>query len=198
MVLQRLKWVMARFIAPALLLLVAAACPAQRSMTGATSRLMISMMPDAKKELKVTKDQDKKIQEAVKTAQKEIEAGTRQIDLSDPMGSMDIDFEPIFTEPQRSRLEELFIQANSGYALTDPKVAAALALTDEQREKAATAKSDATLELIKLMGEMRTASAMKAMKKRHIELGDKMLEILTADQKTKLETLKGKPFKFKT
>ena len=41
-------------------------------------------------------------------------------------------------------------------------------------------------------------SAVKALKKRQVELGEKMLELLTADQKTKLETLKGKPFKFKS
>ena len=188
---------MARIIAPALLLLAAAICPAQRSMIGATSRLMLTMSPDVKKELKVTKDQDKKIQEAMKVMQAELQSGSRQIDLSDPMGSMDLDLTPILDPAQRTRLEELYLQANSGYALADPKVAAALALTDEQKEKAATAKSEATTELMKLMGEMRSNSAVKALKKRQLELGDKMLEILTAEQKTKLETLKGKPFKFK-
>ncbi len=189
---------MARIIAPAFLLLLAAVCPAQRSMTGATSRLMLVMTPDVKKEIKVTKDQDKKIQEAIKAMQAEVQAGTRPMDLSDPMGSFDLDFTPILDDAQRMRLEELFIQANSGYALIDPKVAVALGLTNEQKQSVKTAKTEALTELMKLMGEMRSASAMKALKKRHEEIGVKMLDILTADQKTKLETLKGKPFKFKT
>ncbi len=188
---------MARLFGPAILLLLAAVCPAQRSMIGATSRLMLAMSPDIKKELKVTKDQDKKIQEALKVMQAELQAGSRQIDLSDPMGSMDIDLTPILDAAQCTRLEELYLQANSGYALTDPKVAAALALTDEQKDKTATAKAEATTELMNLMADMRSNSAVKALKKRQVELGEKMLEILTAEQRAKLETLKGKPFKFK-
>ncbi|MEX2244337.1 MAG: hypothetical protein WD716_10895 [Fimbriimonadaceae bacterium] len=188
---------MARYFAFALLILAAAVCPAQRSMTGATSRLMLVMSPDVKKEIKVTKAQDKQIQEAMKVLQQEMQAGTRPIDLSDPMGSMDVDLTPILDDAQRARLEELYLQANTGYALSDPKVAAALELTDDQKQKVKTSKTEAAKQLLTLLSEARSASAMKAAKKKQEELGVAMLDVLTAEQRAKFEALKGKEFKFK-
>jgi hypothetical protein len=38
---------------------------------------------------------------------------------------------------------------------------------------------------------------MKAIKKKHVELGGAMLEILNAEQRAKFDAQKGKEFKFK-
>ncbi len=159
---------------------------------------MLVMSPEFKKELKVTKEQDKKIQEALKNMQQEVASGSVSIDFSDPMGSMDLDFDPILTETQAARLNEIFIQANGGFALNDPKVAASLDLAAEQQENVKTINSEAVLELMTMMGEVRSKSDVKALKIKHEEFSDKMLAILTAEQRWKLESLKGKAFKFKT
>src|SRR5687767_7882361 len=125
---------MARSILFILLLVASALSMAQRMPFGGTSRLMITMMPDVKKELKITKDQDKKVQERIKKITEDMQKGIVPPGFSFTEGP-DISFDDILDETQRARLEELFIQSNGGFALADAKVATKIGLTEEQSAK---------------------------------------------------------------
>jgi Spy/CpxP family protein refolding chaperone len=178
-------------------LLAIALCLAQRSPTGNTNRTLLAMMPDVKKELKVTKDQDKQIHAAMKELQDKAQNGQLKIDLSDPMGSFDIDFGPIFDDVQELRLEELYAQYNGGFALVDPKVSKALAIDEETLAKIKAIKATAARELPQMLMNARSASAAKEADKRREEFSLQMLALLTDEQKAKFETMRGKVFKFK-
>ncbi len=178
-------------------MIVAAVCMAQRSPTGTTNRTMLAMMPDVKKELKVTKDQDKNIQAAMKEMQEKAQSGQIRIDLSDPMASFDIDMGPILDDAQKVRLEELYAQYNGGFALADPKFVIALAINEETLAKIKAIKATAARELPQMLMNARSASAAKEADKKREEFSLQMLALLTDEKKAKFETMKGKPFKFK-
>jgi hypothetical protein len=173
---------------------------AQRPSFASSSRTFLAMMPDVRKEIKLTKDQDKKIQEALKEMERKLQAGTLPpgFNIMDPMAGFDIDLEPILDEAQRARLDELFVQANGGFALDDKVVSAKLGLTDEQKSAIRSRKAEATGEIAEKMMQVRSPGAMKEIEKMRGAHDAALLEMLTPEQKATLETLKGKPFKFKT
>lgn len=171
---------------------------AQRSPTGNTNRTLLAMMPDVKKELKVTKDQDKKIQAAMKDLQEKAQSGQIAIDFTDPMSSFDIDFGPILDDAQKLRLEELYAQYNGGFALADSKVSRALAINEETLAAIKAIKATAARELPQMLMQARSAGAAKEADKKREEFSQQMLALLTHEQKAKFETMKGKAFRFKT
>ena len=164
---------------------------------GVDGRFMIATSPDVRKELKITKEQDKKLQEAVKEMGASAQGGALPpgFDMMNPMGMLDPKLEEILDETQKHRLEELFVQSNGGYALLDKKVAAALELTDEQ--KSAVKEIDSERRKAVMDGMSAGASGYKGLKKKVEECGAKMLAVLTPEQTKKLEEMKGKPFKFR-
>jgi hypothetical protein len=70
------KLVFMRAIALFLLIACSSFGSTQGNLMGVNGRFSIVMMPEAKKELKITKDQDKKMQEAVKELQASTQGGT--------------------------------------------------------------------------------------------------------------------------
>jgi hypothetical protein len=183
-------------LAPCIVFL-AAVCLAQRSPTGTTSRTMLAMMPDVKKELKVTKGQDKQIIAAMKEMEQRAQNGQLSLDLSDPMASFDVDMGPILDDAQEQRLEGLYAQYNGGFALADAKFVSALAINEETLAKVKAIKSTAARELPQMLMNARSASAAKEADKKREEFSIQMLALLSDEQKAKFEAMKGKPFKFK-
>lgn len=183
-----------------LFVLLAVMATAQRMPYGITARSMIAMYPDVKKELKITKDQDKQIQAAMQAQQKEMANGANlppNFNPSNPMGMMDGILDPILTDEQKARLEQLFIQANGWYAVNDPKVADALGLNDDQKKQAGQIMADADGVAIEKMRGVRSQGAMNNIKKERDKTGEKIKDLLTADQQMKFQDMQGKPYKFK-
>lgn len=166
---------------------------------GNTSRMMLAIAPDSSKELKITKDQNRKIQDALKEMQKGMQGGgvPSGFDMMNPMAGMDAKIDEILTDIQKVRMEELFVQKNGGMSLTDAKVAAALVLTEEQTVQIKALSDDARTAVMEMAMKVRSNSDMKKMKEKQKEFGDKMLQLCTTEQLAKFETMKGKPFKFK-
>jgi hypothetical protein len=95
-------------------------------------------------------------------------------------------------DAQKKRLTELYLQAAGTAALSDADIVAALALTDEQKKQLdehQTAYNDAVRDAFQ-QGEDQQArrDRMTALR---TEYDEKMMAVLTADQKAKLESLKG-------
>ena len=119
-----------------------------------------------------------------------------QLSLTDPMAGLDPKLDPILNDVQNLRLQELYIQANGGFALTDLKVAAALSLTDAQKLEVKTIDAEATQVAMDMMMKNRSNSALKALKEKRKEFGDKIRTLLTPEQTVVFVALQGKTFKF--
>jgi hypothetical protein len=180
------------FLLPVLLL-------AQATGYTSSTRFMMLMQPDVRKEIKLSKDQDKAIQEFLKNAQSNPSsmAGVMNMNMVNPAGALPEPVSSKFEASQLQRLEELFLQFNSGLALMDPAVAKALELTEEQSAKVNEIGYEAGAEVQKLMMNMRSQSAANKLKETRKAYAEKLLEILTAGQKAKFVEMSGKPFKFK-
>lgn len=161
-------------------------------------RGMIVMNPDCAKELKITKDQRKQFEKALEDMQKRAGAGDYSgLDVMNPFSAIDKCVEPVLDETQKMRLEELFIQKNLGFAMTDKRTAERLVLTEEQIAKVREIEKEAKPELMKMVQGMRSNGDIDKIKKKEAEYSVRFLEILVPDQKLKFEELKGKEFKFK-
>lgn len=180
------------FLLPALLL-------AQATSYTSSTRFMMLMQPDVRKEIKLTKEQDQAIQDFLKNAQSNSGsmAGMMNLNMVNPAGALPESLASKFEEGQRQRLEELFLQYNSGLALMDPEVAKSLELTEEQSAGVQEIGSEAGKEVQQLMMNMRSQSAANKLKETRRAYAEKLLGLLTTEQRAKLVEMSGKPFKFK-
>lgn len=101
------------------------------------------------------------------------------------------------TEPQIKRLKEITLQQQGAWALADPKIAEALELTADQKEKVRSITTDARFKMRGFAGRGRTPNRGNADAARK-EAGEKLLAVLTEAQATKWKELLGKPFEGKS
>ena len=97
---------------------------------------------------------------------------------------------------QMKRLNEIYIQQLGTRAIDDEDVAKELSITDEQKKSLAKIREESQTQMRELFtagGDDREAARTKFAELRKAT-DDKILAVLTADQKAKLEELKGKPF----
>jgi hypothetical protein len=104
----------------------------------------------------------------------------------------------VLDEGQQKRLLGISIQVNGAAALSDPKVAEALAITEDQKTKLDEAREsnmDASREAFQeLRDQDLSQEEMREKMQQLREEGDKkLLAVLTSDQQAKLEDLKGEP-----
>jgi hypothetical protein len=98
---------------------------------------------------------------------------------------------------QKKRLDQIALQQRGGDALTDPKVQTALGITDDQKEKIKAIQED----FRKTLGDLRSAGGggdraemAKKMQEMRTANSEKMLKLLTDDQKKKWEEMAGPKF----
>jgi Spy/CpxP family protein refolding chaperone len=98
---------------------------------------------------------------------------------------------------QMKRLNEIYIQQLGTRAFEDVDVVAELKITDEQKASLAKVREESRAQMSELFaggagGDREARQAKLAEARKATE--EKTLAVLTADQKTKFEELKGKPF----
>jgi hypothetical protein len=100
----------------------------------------------------------------------------------------------ILDEPQQKRIQEIYVQVNGTNLLTDDAIATALAITDEQKESLQTAIEDQGQAMRDSFGDMQGLSPEELTAKMD-ELNkardEALLAVLTDEQKTKFEGMKG-------
>ncbi len=114
----------------------------------------------------------------------------------------------ILTTEQRRRLREISWQQRGGFALNDPEVAEGLELTPAQRDQVQAIQANAAREMQALAADQMQAlvqnplampKAAEAMHRKFDEIGkhtgEKLLDLLTTEQRTRWKELTGKPFK---
>lgn len=96
---------------------------------------------------------------------------------------------------QLKRLGQISLQVRGGEALTDGEVARELKLTKKQRADIAEAKADAdrTLPMFLQVARFRNAEAKRKYIRNHFkQAGEKMLAVLTPQQKKQFTKMQGK------
>ena len=117
----------------------------------------------------------------------------------------------ILTAAQGRRLREISLQLRDGHALSDPEVTKTLKLTKEQIEKLQEIRQEAMKEMqnIGLQGmgdavrggpnpaafQKISGQVAEKMKDSWDRLGNRLLEVLTSEQKAEWQKLTGEPFK---
>ena len=97
-------------------------------------------------------------------------------------------------DAQRKRLQEIAIQVNGPAALNDPSVVEQLKLTDEQKTKLEAVRSQnnkAAEEAMLDFGEMSRDERREKFRGLADSAGEKLLGVLTDEQKTEFEKMKG-------
>jgi RNA polymerase sigma factor (sigma-70 family) len=117
----------------------------------------------------------------------------------------------ILTVAQSRRLREISLQLRGGHALSDAEVAKALKLTKDQLEKLQEIQQEAMKEMQKIglqaMGDAFrggpnpaafqkiSGQVAEKMKEAWNDLGKRLLEVLTSEQKAEWQKLAGEPFR---
>jgi hypothetical protein len=153
--------------------------------------------PDIKKELKLSKDQQKEISAIEKELQKDAKAGSAAgtQDFAAGMavfGKFDEAGKKIVAlldETQQKRFFEIRVQMKGPPGITDPEIAKLLEITEEQTAKIKETRSRY------LRSVMTGSKGIKAMEKARDAHDVELLALLTETQRTKLKEMEGKPFK---
>ncbi len=146
--------------------------------------------PEIRKELKVSRDQVKQLDEIVKNLTKASESGNIQINS---LSKVDADMMAVLDEVQKQRYFELSIQIRGAIALTDPLVVEKLGLSVDQ---AASAKKIRKATQDKVLDAARKGSRdSKLMESASKALEKELTALLTDDQKKAFTDLAGVIFK---
>lgn len=100
---------------------------------------------------------------------------------------------------QQDRLKQIALQVQGNRALSNPEVAAKLGLSDKQKDQLAQAREESREKMRELFSSARQSGGdREGMREKFAQLRedlDKQIEgVLTADQKRKLEEMRGEPF----
>ena len=184
-----------RSFALALVVSITGLAIGQPTSIGLTGKTMLLAANEVKKELKLTKDQEKQIQGMMNDAQKN-PAKYASMDMTYMTRGMDKEVVTFLTVEQNARLNELFWQFNGLFALSEPELCTALSLSEEVRAQAQTlvrAYNKATTdEFISSKGRP-DKKKLETLKSEAV----KSLEgLLTPSDLDKWKEVQGKPFKF--
>jgi hypothetical protein len=104
----------------------------------------------------------------------------------------------ILLDDQLVRLQQIYIQAAGSQALVDADVAAKLGLSEDQKSKIATARQEAQAGMRDQMRELFQSDNREAAQAKIAELrksaDEKVLALLTDEQKQQFESMKGSAF----
>lgn len=187
------------------LIALANSCFAQ---IGPGAKCMTAMMPEVQREIHLTKQQRKAINDAMTSVSKQAQADPSSMmgGSGDMMSGINdkLDAQALATlgEGQRQRLDELWLQYEGPPVWTSKPVADKLGLSDDQRKKVEDVISKCNQnEMDAMMNSTKGLSAAKHakadMEKIAKQRNEDLLALLTPEQTKTWDEMKGKPFKFK-
>ena len=100
----------------------------------------------------------------------------------------------ILSGEQRKRLDQITLQVAGLIWITRPDIAAALKLTDEQKQKAAEYQKLARKEMEELFYSEKRRDRDAELRKLHETCKDRVLDLLTDEQETRYREMLGRPF----
>jgi hypothetical protein len=198
---------MRTFWALALVLAVPAACviadePADRIVPEGTAiPLVLLRQKSVQEELKLSADTVMKIMEFTekqwKTALAALKQGADERKAKfDELDKEDREFlDSTLTPEQRKRLDQITIQMTGLMQLTRPEVIKALDLTEDQLKEIRQMQQEARKEVAEILQNKDRAARHEQMMKRREATREKIMALLTAEQREKVKELVGAPFK---
>lgn len=159
-----------------------------------TSPCLCVQNPDVKKELKLNRDQGKKIDGVLKEINEEMKNAQKSMALAGMKAAMeagDAKVWEILDDTQDQRLRELILQMKGAMALTEEATSKELGLSEEQVAKIKELKSKASKDW---MGHMQAGSqsGMKKGKDVMDQLEKDAVAVLTTEQQAKYTKMLGK------
>jgi len=173
-----------------------------------TAPIVLLPMPEVKKELKLSGDQNKKIGDINKEFQKKnqelmkgsggqdlsaaMAMGTKMQEATDEASKQAV---AVLDADQAKRLTQIQLQIIGGPCLYEPDMQKTLGLNDQQVGKIDEIKDGESTHMAEIMQQnQRNPKAMqKKMKEARAERDAALLKILTEDQAAKLKDLQGPP-----
>jgi hypothetical protein len=161
-------------------------------------------LEEVQKELEMTESQIEEIVSAAQQLNDDFRAAMRDAftsgediaEIAKEFKEQDDELVAKLDDKQKTRLKQLLYQRMDIAVLRDADVAAALALTDDQK----TAIDDAFASMQEKMQEMFQSGDREGMREKmgelRTELSETVMGQLTDEQKTKLDELKGEAFQF--
>jgi hypothetical protein len=158
---------------------------------------------NVQKELEIVADQKEQIAAIVEEARQGRGRGGFGQDLSDEereklrkeraerAAAIDKKIDAVLVGPQKTRLNEIYVQALGSVALSTPEIAKELGIGEDLQEKIADARREAMQAAFQDGG-----GGPEAFAKARAESEKAVLALLSADQKAKFEKMKGKPVSF--
>lgn len=158
---------------------------------------------DVREELKLSEEQTKKIEELVAErreafrAARQLSSEERVRKQQELLKTHDEKLSKILTRKQMKRGEQICLQILGTLAFSlKPQVAAALKLTDEQKEEIKLIRTESLQESRALRQAGQLPTREQSME-RAVRRDEKLLNVLTREQKKKWQDLIGEPFKRK-
>jgi Spy/CpxP family protein refolding chaperone len=166
-------------------------------------QVVLAQLDEVAKDLKLTDEQKEKVTELSDTLNEErgalIQEAAGDFDsIREEMANLvkDIaaELNEALDETQQKRLQEIYVQANGPTAVFDDKVAEAIKLTDEQKEKLQELRTEIRNSLFQGGIDWQSLSEEEADKKVDeliAEQNEKYSAVLTDEQRTEFEKLQG-------
>ncbi|HMF10669.1 MAG TPA: hypothetical protein VKE94_00130 [Gemmataceae bacterium] len=165
--------------------------------------VMLLGQESVQKELKLTDDQIKKVQELGEKMREKFQEIFGLDEAERPKKMQELNEEnrkaiAAFLKPEQDkRLNQIIYQRQGPAAFANPEVAKALGLNAEQKDKVQTINQETGKAMRELFtpGQPPDDETRKKMDDLRKSSGEKLLALLTAEQKTKWKDLQGEPFK---
>jgi len=161
---------------------------------GPPSAMRLITVEEIETELKLTDDQKKKISEIngdfEDSLREAFGGGGGREKMQQLMEDASTKLAEVLDDAQEKRLMGIVIQVNGANATMDPAVAKELKITDEQKSKLGDVRRNTRDQFMEIrdLPEDKRREAMDDLRK---EIDGKLMEVLTDEQKTQLESLKG-------
>jgi Spy/CpxP family protein refolding chaperone len=195
-------------LAAVLAALAVAAGPAraQRQFGGGLGNdtLSLAAQQSVREDLKLTEEQGKKVEQLAQARRgsfrdlRNLSREERQKNHEEQTRADEKALAGILDAGQLKRLKQIALQQQGARALADPAVADALKLTDKQRGKARAIREDlarGTGNGFRRGGAGNREEARKKAEEARKAADEKLMNLLTAEQKAKWKELTGEPFK---
>lgn len=172
-------------------------------------------MPEVRKELSLTEDQNKQVDEALAQSNpgrgggagggggnfqnlSQEEQQKRMEEMRKRMDEATASVKKVLTPEQNKRLDQLALQRQGASALARPEIAKDLGLSAEQKEKIETIQESSRPQFgnFRDLSDEQRQKAFAEMQEKQQKAQTEMLAVLTDEQKTKFSEMKGKEFTF--
>ncbi len=156
----------------------------------------VLMRPEIRKELKLSKEQAKQLDEIQKEMANSARSGNpTSFDVAGMFAQQDAKVLAVLDDTQKDRLQEIRVQIMGAVSLSDPQVAKGLNLTDDQKATVKKTRADTFKQYMSAIQSGKRSGLDKLMEQLSKDQEKVLIALLDDDQKTALTKMAGTPFK---